>query len=158
MPDGVEAEEIAARQGAMAACAEAHASELAAALDRLSPVPEARELRPVETGLALLRGRAGGDGAAFNLGEATVTRAAVTLDLGEGASSPVGFAYHLGRDPQKARHAAILDALWQVPGRRPSVEEALGPVRDRIAAERALAARRAAATRVNFFTLVRGED
>ena len=158
MHAGSETAEIAARQSAMAACAEADATELGAALDQLSPVPTSRELRPVQTGLAMLRGRAGGDGAAFNFGEATVTRAAVTLDLGEGATSPVGFAYHLGRDAEKARRAATIDALWQLPDRRPAVEEALAPVRGRLASDRALAARRAAATRVNFFTLVRGED
>ncbi len=158
MPDRLETEESASRRSAMAACAEARASELRAALERLSPLPEARELRPVESGLAMLRGRAGGDGAAFNLGEATVTRAALTLELEAGTSSPIGFAYHLGRDSGKARHAAIIDALWQVPHRRAAVEDALAPVRDRIASDRALAARRAAATRVNFFTLVRGED
>ena len=153
-----QSDEMAARRSAMAACAEAEPAELVDAIERLSPVPAARDLRPVETGLAMLRGRAGGDGAAFNLGEATVTRAAVTLDLMDGTSSPIGFAYHLGRDGQKARHAAVIDALWQLPAHRQAVIAALGPVRERLAAERALAARRAAATRVNFFTLVRGED
>ena len=69
-----------------------------------------------------------------------------------------GFAYHLGRDAQKARKAAVLDALWQVPGHQGPVERALAAVRDRVAADMAKAARRAAATRVNFFTLARGED
>ena len=95
----------------------------------------------------------GGDGAAFNLGEATIARAAVEVD-GVG----VGFAYHLGRDTGRARQAAIVDALWQAPARRTEVETLLRPVRERIEAERAQAARQTAATRVNFFTLARGED
>ena len=37
------------------------------------------ELRAAETGLVMLRGRIGGDGDPFNLGEATVTRAAVQI-------------------------------------------------------------------------------
>lgn len=158
MPEADKTDEIGARRNAMAACAEAGAAELAMVVERLSPVPAARELRPVETGLAMLRGRAGGDGAAFNLGEATVTRAAMSLDMGEGVSAPIGFAYHLGRDAAKARHAAIVDALWQLPERRAAVEAALLPVRERLESERARSARQAAATRVNFFTLVRGED
>jgi alpha-D-ribose 1-methylphosphonate 5-triphosphate synthase subunit PhnG len=100
----------------------------------------------------MLRGRMGGDGRAFNLGEATVTRAAVALSDGR-----TGFAYQLGRDREKARAAAIIDALWQ--GReRALIERALAPLRTRIADAAALEARRTAATRVNFFTMVRGED
>lgn len=139
----------------MAICAEATGPELAAALAGLAPIPEVRDLRAPESGMVMLRGRAGGDGAAFNLGEATVTRAAVALG---GDVPATGFAYQLGRDPAKARSAATLDALWQVEARRPAVERALAPMRDRIERERGQAARRAAATRVNFFTLARGED
>jgi alpha-D-ribose 1-methylphosphonate 5-triphosphate synthase subunit PhnG len=145
--------EITQRQAVMALCAEAAGSELDAALDALAPLPALRDLRRPEIGLTMVRGRAGGDGAAFNLGEATVTRAAVALE-----GDVAGFAYHLGRDVAKARKAAILDALWQVPARRPQVEAALVPVQARLAASREQAARQAAATRVNFFTLVRGED
>ena len=149
-------EEVTGRRSAMRVCAEALPGELDAALAGLAPLPSVRDLRASETGLVMLRGRAGGDGAAFNLGEAAVTRAAVTFDAEDGA--PIGFAYHLGRDAGKARHAAIIDALWQTPHRRAAVEGALAPVRERLRAEAALRARQAAATRVNFFTLVRGED
>ncbi len=150
-----------ARRETMSVCAEARPDELEAALDRLarlSPLPPVRELRAGETGLVMLRGRAGGDGAAFNLGEATVTRAAVTLEIDQDSAGPIGFAYHLGRDAAKARRAAIIDALWQVAERRDAVAHALAPVRDRLQAEQALRARQASATRVDFFTLVRGED
>ncbi|WP_375459523.1 phosphonate C-P lyase system protein PhnG [uncultured Enterovirga sp.] len=147
--------DTAPRQAVMALCAEATRAELDAALLSLGPLPPIRDLRPVENGSVMLRGRAGGDGAVFNLGEATVSRAAVSLVDG----SPVqGFAYHLGRDLEKTRQAATLDALWQLPARRGAVEAALAPVRNRILANDARAERRAAATRVNFFTLARGED
>lgn len=139
----------------MAICAEATGPELASALAGLAPIPPVRDLRAPESGMVMLRGRAGGDGAAFNLGEATVTRAAVALG---GDAPATGFAYQLGRDPAKARIAATLDALWQVEAKREAVEQALAPMRCRIEQERAQAARRAAATRVNFFTLARGED
>lgn len=139
----------------MALCADATESELDAALANLSPCPSAENARPVETGMVMVRGRAGGTGAPFNLGEATVTRAVVTLMDGSGVQ---GFAYHLGRERDRARKAATLDALWQTPSRREAVDRSLEPVRERIADARALADRRTAATRVNFFTLARGED
>ncbi|WP_026303978.1 phosphonate C-P lyase system protein PhnG [Kaistia granuli] len=136
----------------MAACAGASPAELVQALAGLGDVPAATDLRGTEQGLVMLRGRMGGDGNPFNLGEATVTRAAIRLPDGR-----TGFAYQLGRDAAKARTAAILDALWQGP-ERAAVEAALAPIRDRIAGEAAAKARRVAATRVNFFTMVRGED
>ncbi|MGU3667580.1 phosphonate C-P lyase system protein PhnG [Methylobacterium sp. A49B] len=144
--------EIAARQDMMALCADAGRDDLEAAVATLE-VPAAEDLRPPETGLVMATGRIGGDGRSFNLGEVSVTRAAIRLD-GVGT----GFAYHLGRDRAKARLAAILDALWQDPGRRGRVEEALAPAALRIEAARRQAARRTAATRVDFLTLARGED
>jgi alpha-D-ribose 1-methylphosphonate 5-triphosphate synthase subunit PhnG len=143
---------IAARQAMMAATAAARREELEAALAALGPVPAASDIRAPESGLVMLRGRAGGDGRAFNLGEATVTRAAIRL-----ADGRTGFAYQLGRDAAKARLAAILDGLWQGDERN-AVEAALAPVRARVAAEAETKARRVAATRVDFFTMVRGED
>lgn len=112
------------------------------------------DLRAPETGLVMLRGRIGGNGAPFNVGEATVTRAAVQLASGE-----QGFAYILGRDLKKARLAALCDALWQAKDTRTRIERhVLAPLRgaleDREQHERA----RTAATKVDFFTLVRGED
>jgi alpha-D-ribose 1-methylphosphonate 5-triphosphate synthase subunit PhnG len=112
------------------------------------------ELRAPETGLVMLRGRIGGDGAPFNLGEASVTRAAVQIESGE-----VGIAYILGRDEKKARLSAICDALWQSKRYRGVVEQrVLGPIRTRLDAERDRERAKTAATRVDFFTLVRGED
>ncbi|WP_245443019.1 phosphonate C-P lyase system protein PhnG [Methylobacterium terrae] len=141
----------------MALCGEARPEELRRALAQLGATRDSddlvEDLRPPETGLVMTRGRIGGDGRPFNLGEATVTRAAVRLPGGE-----TGFAYHLGRDRAKARLAATLDALWQVRERRAAVEAALAPVAARRAQERAAQARRIAATRVNFFTMARGED
>jgi alpha-D-ribose 1-methylphosphonate 5-triphosphate synthase subunit PhnG len=142
----------AARQAVMALCAEASRADLEAALSALDN-PASADLRPPETGLVMATGRIGGDGRPFNLGEVSVTRAAIRL-----ADGPAGFAYHLGRDRTKARLAAILDALWQDPARRARVEAALEPAARRVEASRAQAARRTAATRVDFLTLARGED
>lgn len=147
------AAETDSRRAVMRLCAEAPAVELDAALNAVLPGRPLDEVRRAETGLVMLRGRMGGDGAPFNFGEATVTRAAVSI-----AGGPIGFAYHLGRDRRKARAAAALDAAWQDAACRAAVEAALAPVRERLVAERSRAAARTAATRVEFFTLVRGED
>ena len=144
----------AGRKAALGTLAQAQTFEIARGLAALGEAPNHVELRPVESGLVMLRGRIGGDGAPFNLGEATVTRAAVRTASGE-----VGFAYVLGRDHRKARLVALCDALWQNEQQRPALERhVLEPVRARLARERAERERDTAATRVDFFTLVRGED
>jgi len=142
------------RQQVMASCGQATIAELTAGVAAIVPVPDISVVRPPELGLVMLRGRTGGDGPLFNLGEATVTRAAVRLATGE-----MGVSYVLGRSLEKARLAAIVDALAQVPGNHSRLDEALfGPVRQRRLHERATKDAQTAATRVDFFTLVRGED
>ena len=116
-------------------------------------VPVYENLREPENGLVMVRGRIGGDGAPFNLGEATVSRAAVRLSTGE-----VGFGYTLGRDRQKARMIALCDALVQSNEFADAVEaQVIAPLRTRMISERNRTAAETAATRVDFFTLVRGE-
>jgi alpha-D-ribose 1-methylphosphonate 5-triphosphate synthase subunit PhnG len=150
-PD-VSGDAVAARKAAMATLADADLRELQDGLAAIGPV-DMTEMRPAETGLVMLRGRIGGDGAAFNLGEAPVTRAAVRLSTGE-----TGFSYILGRDAEKARAAALCDALWQSPRHRDAVDRhILMPVRERCARERLRTREETAATRVDFFTLVRGD-
>lgn len=143
-----------ARRGAMAILAEARIDELAAGLSALGEMPGHTVLRPAESGLVMVRGRMGGDGAPFNLGEATVTRTAVQI-----ASGQIGVSYVLGRDTEKARLAALCDALWQDAPRRDAIERyVLAPVRTRLETERSTKRAQTAATRVDFFTMVRGED
>ncbi|MGZ8369102.1 MAG: phosphonate C-P lyase system protein PhnG [Rhodoplanes sp.] len=116
-------------------------------------LPGHDDVREPETGLAMVRGRIGGDGAPFNVGEATVSRAAVRLETGE-----IGFGYVLGRDQEKARLVALCDALFQSERYCAMIEDdVLSPLRVRQEAERREIAARTAATRVDFFTLVRGE-
>jgi len=140
------------RQAAMAVLAHVDAADIAGHLD-LMALPAHENLREPENGLVMVRGRIGGDGAPFNLGEATVSRAAVRLSTGE-----VGFGYTLGRDRQKAQMIALCDALIQTPDHAGAVEtQVLAPLRAAIAAERNRKAAETAATRVDFYTLVRGE-
>jgi alpha-D-ribose 1-methylphosphonate 5-triphosphate synthase subunit PhnG len=142
------------RRSTMAILVAASAAELAAAEAAIGPLPGFRHLRRPEAGLLMLRGRIGGEGARFNVGEATVTRCLVVTEAGtEGA------AYHLGRDLAKAEKAALFEALAREPRWRDKIEAALlAPVRARIAEERRTKTTATAATRVEFFTMVRGED
>ena len=139
----------------MRTLAQASSAELVeAALATMKPFPAFMDLRPPEVGLVMVRGRIGGDGRPFNLGEATVTRAAVRLESGE-----TGFSYLLGRDPESARLAALVDALWQRPESRPLVESrVLAPLREHLAREAARQRAKTAATKVDFFTVARGEN
>jgi len=142
------------RRAAMAVLAEAGTDEIAAGLAALGPAPKHAEVRPAETGLVMVRGRIGGDGAPFNLGEATVTRCAVQLASGE-----IGFGYVLGRDRDKARLAALADALWQSEKYQKAVErDVLAPLRARHQERLARTREETAATKVDFFTLVRGDN
>jgi alpha-D-ribose 1-methylphosphonate 5-triphosphate synthase subunit PhnG len=140
------------RQAAMAVLAHSDAAAIAGYL-RAIAVPAHEDLREPENGLVMVRGRIGGDGAPFNLGEATVSRAAVRFASGE-----VGFGYTLGRDGQKARMIALCDALVQSSEFADAVEaEVLAPLRAAMISEQNRKARETAATRVDFYTLVRGE-
>jgi alpha-D-ribose 1-methylphosphonate 5-triphosphate synthase subunit PhnG len=140
------------RQAAMAVLAQADTAEIAGCLDGLT-LPGHDHVREPENGLVMVRGRVGGDGAPFNLGEATVSRAAVRLASGE-----MGIGYALGRDRRKAELIALCDALVQSRGHAHTIEtNVLAPLRARIDAARQRKAAEAAATRVDFYTLVRGE-
>jgi alpha-D-ribose 1-methylphosphonate 5-triphosphate synthase subunit PhnG len=140
------------RKAAMAVLAHAEAGAIAARLSALA-LPGHQDLREPENGLVMLRGRVGGDGAPFNLGEATVSRAAVRLASGE-----VGFGYTLGRDREKARLIALCDALVQSGEFSARLErEVIAPLRRDLLARRKAAAEETAATKVDFYTMVRGE-
>lgn len=136
----------------MAVLAHAKAAEIAARL-RAIALPDHQDLRAPENGLVMLRGRVGGDGAPFNLGEATVSRAAVRLASGE-----VGFGYTLGRNSEKARLIALCDALVQSRDFGAAVErDVIAPLREQLTVERKQVAAETAATKVDFYTMVRGE-
>lgn len=112
-----------------------------------------RILKAPEVGLVMVRARAGGTGSRFNLGEMTATRCTVELDGGA-----IGQAWVGGRRTRHAEVAAAFDAMLQDPERRPGLERAvIAPLAEAAVRRRAEAAGRAATTRVEFFTMVRGE-
>ncbi|CAN5292723.1 phosphonate C-P lyase system protein PhnG [soil metagenome] len=136
----------------MSVLAHAPTQRIAACLETIDIPPHEAARRP-ENGLVMVRGRIGGDGAPFNLGEASVSRAAVRLSSGE-----VGFGYVLGRDGEKAKLIALCDALIQSRDLTAEIEQkVIAPLRQEMETARALRAAETAATRVDFYTLVRGE-
>lgn len=134
--------------------ARAEMCELSHAWSVLAEEPIVQPVRGPETGLVMVRGRIGGGGAPFNLGEVTVTRATVRL-----SSGAIGRAHLLGTDRERARMAAIFDALWLEEGTRGFVERMLlVPVAARLEEAERNKAEETAATRVDFFTMVRGDN
>ena len=142
--------EIAARKAWMGLLARANPARLAQLFPDLPPHDM---LRPPEIGAVMVRGRTGATGQPFNLGEMTVTRCALRL-----ASGAVGHAHVQGRDKAHATRAAVLDALLQTDQASRVTATVLAPLQAEEAARRSTRAARAAATKVEFFTLVRGED
>ncbi|WP_375566732.1 phosphonate C-P lyase system protein PhnG [Oceaniradius stylonematis] len=147
-------EHAQARRHRLSVLAQGDASLLAECWNGLGIDPECELVRGPEIGLVALRGRMGGGGAPFNLGEATATRASVRL-----ADGTTGHAMALGRDKAKARLAAVIDALAQDDIMAARLDEAvIAPLEAAIAARDAARAAETAATKVDFFTMVRGDD
>lgn len=154
MPEAQPNASQAQRQRWMATLALASVDELEAAWSTLSDRPEPTWLRRPEIGMVMVRGRAGGTGSRFNLGETTVTRCALRL-----ADGPVGTAYVAGRDKRHAELAALFDALLQDPAQHTAINETVIEPMARARGRRIDAsARKVNATLVDFFTMVRGED
>ena len=134
------------RQHWMSVLARAPAEAIEAALTRDGPLPVWTRVRGPDTGLVMVRGRAGGSGSPFNLGEMTVTRCTVRI-----ASGTAGHAYVAGRDERQAELAAVADAMLQDDAR--GVETLIAPLAEAQAAQRRARAEKAAATRVEFFAM-----
>ncbi len=144
--------EQAARKRALDILAAAPTKSLAERWDAFSPKPAHQRLRGPEVGLVMVRGRAGGGGAPFNLGEASVSRASVRIVTGE-----VGHGYCLGRDSAKAEVIALIDAIWQTDAARVDAE-IIEPLQKVIENSDQQRREETAATRVDFFTMVWGDN
>ncbi len=132
----------------------AKAEELEKHYADLTNVPDWQFVRKPETGLLMVRGRIAAEGAPFNFGETTVTRAVVSLQTGE-----TGFSYALGRNHKKAETSAIIHALWKNDTRRAVVEDkVLKPLEEAAKADDDKTRGEVASTKVDFFTMVRGDD
>lgn len=148
-----------ARQQWMATLAKADLTDLEAKVTALDNLPEYQFLRSPEIGLTMVRGRAGGTGAVFNLGEMPLTRCVVQL-LQPGLTEPItGFGYVAGRSKRHAELAALCDGLLQHQDWHASVQAGvIEPLQAAYQDQQAAQSRQTEATRVNFFTLLRGES
>jgi alpha-D-ribose 1-methylphosphonate 5-triphosphate synthase subunit PhnG len=142
-----------ARKGWMSLVAKAPPARLARLFEAFGARPGFTWLRPPEVGGVMLRGRMGGTGAPFNLGEMSVTRCALKLESGE-----AGHAYVQGRDKAHAERAALIDAMMQTDRAEALRAAVLAPLETEMLAAKASRSAKAAATKVDFFTMVRGED
>lgn len=142
-------EEPFTRQTWLGILARADADALSACLLNAPPLPRHSRLRGPEIGMSMVRGRAGGGGAAFNLGEITITRCTI-----RDAAGRVGHGYATGRNTDHVEMIARLDAALQDPALYPTYAQAvLSPLANMEQARRDDVAAKAAATDVQFLTL-----
>lgn len=145
---------VAARRRWLALLARSDAATIAQALSAW-PSPRIEWLRRPEIGLAMVRGRVGGNGALFNLGELTVTRCALRLP-GAAVPTPVGVGWIKGRDKALAEQVALADAMLQCADRAARLTATLiEPLARAQAAAEAARETDAQSTRVEFFTIAR---
>jgi alpha-D-ribose 1-methylphosphonate 5-triphosphate synthase subunit PhnG len=141
----------ARRQRWLSILAKALPGRLSALWNALGLLPAYTLLRRPETGLVMVKGRISGNGAPFCAGEMTATHAAVRLETGE-----VGIGYVGGRSARHAEIAAAVDALGQRADWQERLETAIvAPLEAEAAARHRAIAARAAATKVDFFTVAR---
>jgi alpha-D-ribose 1-methylphosphonate 5-triphosphate synthase subunit PhnG len=141
------------RRIGMEILAKADEADLVDAWSKLPEPPRYQIVRGPETGLVMIRGRIGGGGSPFNLGEASVSRATIRLESGE-----IGHGHCLGLSKHKAELIALFDALYQRPEHVAAIDALLAGISAARSEEDRAQADRAAATRVEFFTMVRGDD
>lgn len=109
-------------------------------------------IRAPETGMVMVRGRAGGTGMAFNVGETTVSRCVVRLENGR-----EGYSYVLGRNMMIATLAAIADALLQGEHQEHWLQTLIQPLEHAQQRARQQHQQDVATSKVDFFTMVRGD-
>ncbi|EOO9230700.1 phosphonate C-P lyase system protein PhnG [Escherichia coli] len=142
--------DTATRQHWMSVLAHSQPAELAARLNALNITANYEVIRAAETGLVQIQARMGGTGERFFAGDATLTRAAVRLTDGT-----LGYSWVLGRDKQHAERCALMQQTRHFQNLS---ETLIAPLdADRMAR---IAARQAEvnASRVDFFTMVRGDN
>ncbi|MFC0178603.1 phosphonate C-P lyase system protein PhnG [Thorsellia kenyensis] len=120
----------------------------------LNLTPNYELFRAPEIGLVQLQGKMGGTGNRFYVGDATITRAVVLIE-----NKYYGYSYIMGRDKKKAQLCALIDGLMQINEYQITIEEKLLlPLLKLLETQKNEKNKATEATRVDFFTLVRGED
>lgn len=141
------------RQQWIAVLAKSSRKDLEEALRHLPCKPQYHYIRQPETGVIMVRARAGGSGLKFNFGEMTISRCVVKIDNGH-----IGCGYVMGRDRRHAELVAVFDGLLQDKTHRsPILHSVITPLENKIREQKELSSRKTAASKVDFFTMVRGE-
>ncbi|MFL4558247.1 phosphonate C-P lyase system protein PhnG [Yersinia kristensenii] len=151
------------RQGWMSVLAHSQPAQLLAHWQPLNLSPQYQVIRPPEIGLNQLQARMGGTGRRFILGDMTITRAVIKLN---DSADIYGYSYIAGRNKPHAELCALVDGLLQlscIHGKPAGLSELLlktviHPLAAIQQERRELRARAIATSKVDFFTLVRGED
>jgi alpha-D-ribose 1-methylphosphonate 5-triphosphate synthase subunit PhnG len=154
MKPGNHSQETTDRQKWIRVLAKSSPDELEKTWQQLTHKPKYSFLRSPEVGLIMVRARAGGTGRSFNLGEMTLTRCTVQLESGE-----VGHGYVAGRVSRQAELVAVFDAMLQdLTKQRGLLEDVINPLAASQEQRRRLAELKTTATKVDFFTMVRGDE
>ena len=109
-------------------------------------------LRTPEIGSIMAQGRMGVTGDKFNIGEVTITRCSLKLNCGT-----IGHSYVQGRSKKKAEISALCDALMQTEMSNEINKSIIIPLEKIKKNNKDKILSKAEATKVDFFTLVRGE-
>lgn len=110
-------------------------------------------LRTPEIGSIMAQGRMGVTGDKFNIGEVTITRCSLKLNCGT-----IGHSYVQGRSKKKAEISALCDALMQTEMSNEINKSIIIPLEKIKKNNKDKILSKAEATKVDFFTLVRGES
>ena len=154
LPKNPQNDNVADRRAWMAVLAKCRRQELEGKWEMLDDIPSYHFLKEPETGLVMVQARAGGRGARFNFGEMTMTKCIVGLEAGT-----AGHAYIAGSDAAHAEMAAVMDAMLQEKDSRDRImSDIIIPLQQDLRDRKQKIQSKVAATRVDFFTLVRGED
>lgn len=149
---------LVSRQQWLSTLAKSSLGRLEELVGLLGELPHYQFLRAPEIGLTMVQGRAGGTGQAFYVGEITLTRCVVQLSTPANQAAIAGFGYVAGRSHRHAELAAVCDALLQHPDWHDAVQTTvIEPLTIANQQQREHHERQVESTRVNFFTLVRGE-
>ncbi|MCF8198161.1 MAG: phosphonate C-P lyase system protein PhnG [Sulfuritalea sp.] len=117
-------------------------------------LPVATWLRKPQSGLTMVRARAGGTGMQFNLGEASVTRCAMQDGMGR-----VGIGYVRGGNSRHAELVALFDlALQDAALQSEILDSVVSPLAAARVAAREKSSCEAAATRVAFYAMAREQQ
>lgn len=142
------------REHWMSVMAKSSGQQLIALTDSFIKEADFKTIRAPEIGLVQVRGRMGGTGSRFNLGDTTITRCVVQSSAGH-----YGYAFIRGRDKDHALCAAKLDALMQEHPLKGVIDiQVIEPLQRQLRERQKRKQSETERTQVKFFTLVRGEE